>query len=127
DGTTYSVVFDSSSIGGPLTGTAYNLPAGYITSDGQYRWNMATHNAAGYGNPNASRYYFTEDTVTVPPPPSITSVGPVVGSNSAQPVTVNGDNFVNKPTITLTWPGQPGYTVPPAHVTYINKNQLQMS
>ena len=29
--------------------------------------------------------------------------------------------------LTLTWPGQTGYTVPPANVTYVNNTQLQMS
>ena len=55
----YDVVFDSSTIGGPLTGASYTLPSGYVFNGGQYRWNMATHNGAGYGSPNASRLYFS--------------------------------------------------------------------
>jgi chitinase len=68
-------------------------------------------------------------TVTPQSLPTITSVNPspVVGANSAQTITINGANFVNKPALTLTWPGQTGYLLPPAYVTYVNNNQLQMS
>ena len=59
NGSTYDLIFDSSTLGGPLTGTSYTLPGGYLLSGGLYRWNMATHNGAGYGSANASRFYFT--------------------------------------------------------------------
>jgi len=60
NGSTYDVIYDSSTLGDPLTGTSYNLPSGYLLAGGQYRWNMATHNSAGYGTPNANRLYFSE-------------------------------------------------------------------
>jgi hypothetical protein len=61
--------------------------------------------------------------------PSIGSVGPnpVTGSNSQQTITINGTNFANKPTLTLTWSGQPGYTVPSAQVTFVSSTQVQMA
>ncbi len=63
------------------------------------------------------------------PAPSISSVSPnpVAGSASQQTINVNGVNFVNKPTLTLTWTGQPGYTVPSAQVTYVNSTLVQMA
>src|SRR5437868_2607987 len=71
NGATYDLIFDSSAIGGALAGTSYVLPAAYALGDTQrYRWNMASHNASGYGTPNASRFYFT---VALPLPPTISS------------------------------------------------------
>jgi GH25 family lysozyme M1 (1,4-beta-N-acetylmuramidase) len=63
------------------------------------------------------------------PPPLITSVSPnpVTGSASRQTITINGANFVNTPSLTLTWTGQPGYTLPDAQVTFVSSAQLQMS
>src|SRR5258708_2405199 len=50
NGATYDLIFDSSTNGGALPGTSYVLPAAYALSDTQnYRWNMASHNASGYG------------------------------------------------------------------------------
>src|SRR4029077_16084404 len=70
--------------------------------------------------------------VTYSPPvtaPTITGVSPspVTGSSSQQTITIIGTNFVNKPTLTLTWTGQPNYTVPTAQVTFISSTQLQMA
>jgi N-acetyl-anhydromuramyl-L-alanine amidase AmpD len=61
-------------------------------------------------------------------PPSVSSVSPnpVTGSASPQTITINGGNFVNKPTITLTWTGQRGYTVPSSQVTFVNSSQVQI-
>lgn len=66
---------------------------------------------------------------TLGPPPAVSSIdpNPVPTSASQQIVTINGSNFVNKPTVTLTWTGQPGYTVPSAQVTYLSASQLQMA
>ncbi|MGA2866771.1 MAG: GH25 family lysozyme [Verrucomicrobiota bacterium] len=68
--------------------------------------------------------------VTVPAPaPAISSVGPnpVIGSNNPQTVTVYGANFVNKPTLTLTWTGESGYVAPAAQVSFVSGAQVQMS
>lgn len=61
--------------------------------------------------------------------PQISSISPdpVPGSNSQQIVTVNGSRFVNKPTVTLSWTGQPNYTVPTDQITYVSDTQLQMA
>ncbi len=66
--------------------------------------------------------------------PTITNVtpNPVIGSTTRQVITINGTNFVNKPTLTLTWnvpplPPTGGYKVPDSEVTFINSTQLQMS
>jgi hypothetical protein len=59
NGSTYDLIFNSETdVGHPLTGTLYVLPSGRLQDSGQYRWNMSTHNSAGYGTPNDSRYYF---------------------------------------------------------------------
>jgi hypothetical protein len=127
---TYGLIFNSSMIGGPLTGDSYNLPAGVITSDGQYRWNMATYNAAGYGSPNASRDYFTVNTGAVQLP-SINSVSPnpitADASDDYQMLTINGSNFASQPTIVLTWTGQPGYALPASQVTFVSSTQLTIT
>lgn len=61
--------------------------------------------------------------------PTISSItpNPVTGSASSQTIMIYGTGFVNKPTLTLTWTGQSGYTVPTAQVTYVSSTQLQMA
>ena len=67
NGSTYDLVFNSETdVGNPLTGTSYVLPAGKLQDNGQYRWNMSAHNSAGYGTPNASRYYFNVNLIDPP-------------------------------------------------------------
>ena len=68
-------------------------------------------------------------TAVVVDTPTISNVSPnpVTGSASPQTITIYGTSFVNKPTLTLTWTGQPGYTVPTAQVTYVSSTQLQMA
>ncbi|MBI2924488.1 MAG: peptidoglycan DD-metalloendopeptidase family protein [Verrucomicrobia bacterium] len=63
------------------------------------------------------------------PAPSISGVSPnpVIGSKAPQTITIEGANFVNKPTVTLTWSGQTGYTVPDAQVAVVSSTELQMS
>ena len=43
-GGNYSVVFDSESAAGTITGTSYTLPSGVVTSGNEYRWNARAHN-----------------------------------------------------------------------------------
>src|ERR1039458_7611596 len=66
-----------------------------------------------------------------PSAPSISSVTPnpitADPANGYQTLTINGANFVNKPTLVLTWTGQPGYTLPASQVTYVSGSQLTMS
>jgi lysozyme len=42
-------------------------------------------------------------------------------------MSINGDHFVNKPTVILTWTGQPGYTLPSSQVTFVSASQLTIS
>jgi len=59
NGSTYDLVFNSETdVGSPLTGTSFVLPNGRLQDGNQYRWNMSSHNSAGYGTPNVNRYYF---------------------------------------------------------------------
>ncbi len=59
NGLTYDLVFNSETVlGQPITGTTYTLPAGFLQTNAQYRWNMTSHNVAGYGSANTFRTYF---------------------------------------------------------------------
>ena len=82
-------------------------------------------------NPDGQSSGVAPFTVVPPPPqsPSITSISPnpVTGSNTRQTITIYGNNFISKPTLTLTWTGQVGYPVPAAQVIFISANQIQMS
>ncbi|HXI22606.1 MAG TPA: Calx-beta domain-containing protein [Pyrinomonadaceae bacterium] len=108
NGSTYDLIFNSETdVGHPLTGTSYVLPAGRLQDGNQYRWNMSSHNSAGYGTPNVSRNYFYVSlpaqnyTITVSASPS---VGGTVSGNgtfaagSSRTVTAtanSGYTFVN--------------------------------
>ena len=121
-------IFPSS---GTFTGTSFYNNAG-LTSGQTYSYFVIARNATGTTQSN---------TINVGPMPSaptlapvINSVGPnpVTGSANLQTITINGANFVNKPTVILTWTVAPlppagGYTVPTAHATFINSTQLQIS
>ena len=69
--------------------------------------------------------------ITSTPAPSISNVSPnpitADAGNAYQTLTINGANFVNKPTIILTWTGQSGYTLPASQVTYYGNSQLTIS
>lgn len=67
NGSTYDLIFNSETVvGAPITGTGYTLPSGFLQTNGQYRWNMSSHNAAGYGTANTFRnYFFVSPPVTV--------------------------------------------------------------
>ena len=67
NGSTYDLIFNSETVvGAPITGTSYTLPSGFLQVNGQYRWNMSSHNAAGYGTANTFRnYFFVSPPVTV--------------------------------------------------------------
>nr|MDP2192461.1 IPT/TIG domain-containing protein [Rhodoferax sp.] len=111
---------------------SYAVPSGTLQAGVQYKWDVtacpdtACNNLATYKT--SANFYFTPAAV-VAAPPTISSVSPnpVTGSASAQTVTINGTGFANKPTLTLTWTGQSGYTVPAAQVTYVSSTQVQMS
>lgn len=63
NGSTYDLVFNSeTALTQPITGTSFTLPAGILVTDAQYRWNMSSHIAAGYGTANTFRHYFSVNT-----------------------------------------------------------------
>ena len=106
------------------TGTSYMAS---LSADGQYRWNVAACNTAGCSAFTTQLYFQTPTAVASAPTISSVSPNPVTGSNSRQTITINGTGFVNQPTVTLTWTGQPNYTVPAAQVTFVSSTQLQMA
>ena len=68
---TYSLVFDSTALGItiPAGATQLTLPGGVLVDGGQYRWNMNSHNASGWGS-YSSRLYFTYTTSAAPSMPT---------------------------------------------------------
>lgn len=79
------------------TSTSYPVT---LTAGKTYKWNVAAADSAGDGTFTTVLYFQTPSaTVT----PSITSVNPAspIGSNSTQPFTINGNNFVSGCTVTL--------------------------
>ena len=105
-------------------------------------WNTA---ANGLGTDYAAGASYTVNaTVTlyakwtasgaVSPLISIVSPNPITynATNGYQTVTISGANFVDKPTVTLTWTMEPlppagGYIVPSTQVTFISSSQLSIS
>ncbi|HEY5040662.1 MAG TPA: glycoside hydrolase domain-containing protein [Verrucomicrobiae bacterium] len=79
------------------TSTSYTVT---LTAGKTYKWNVAAADSAGDGT-FTTVLYFQTPSVTVTP--SITSVSPAlpIGSNSQQPFTINGNNFVSGCTVTL--------------------------
>jgi len=63
--------------------------------------------------------------------PSISSVSPnpitADIDNKAQILTINGSGFVEKPSITLTWTGEPSYPLEAKYVTFISSSKLEMA
>src|SRR5207244_2128688 len=69
--------------------------------------------------------------VVAAPAPTLSTVTPnpitADPANGYQTLTLSGSNFVNKPTLILTWTGQPGYTLPASQVAFLSSTQLTMS
>src|SRR5207244_3209942 len=63
-----------------------------------------------------------------PQTPTISSVSPnpVTGSTSPQTITINGTNFVNKPTVTVTWSGGSKVLLS-SEVAFVSSTQLTMT
>ncbi len=118
--------------GTPIPGSAAKLT---VVSSGQISYQFNDGNLSGpwtvkVVNPDGKSAGTVSFTVTpVGSGPRIDSVipDPVIGANSARTLTINGANFANKPTLTLTWPGQPGYRLPASSVSFLSSTQLQMS
>jgi len=73
-----NLVFDSEVDYGPLYGTSFTLPSGFLVEGEKYRWNMRSHSSStGWGDSFSSRLYFTTG-CSLPPPP--THVSPSNGA-----------------------------------------------
>jgi surface antigen len=120
--------------------TSGSLPPGLsLTSGGVLSGKPTTANTysltircTGANGLHADKSYsLTVNAVPTASKPSISSVSPnpitANAANSYQTLTINGSNFVNKPTLVLTWTGQSGFTLPASQVTYISNSQLTMS
>jgi hypothetical protein len=108
NGSTYDLIFDTQiDVGQPLISTSYTLPSGRLQDGNQYRWNMSSHNSAGYGSPNVTRNYFyvslSAQNYTINVSASPAAGGSVTGSGtfasgSSRTVTAaanSGYSFVN--------------------------------
>ena len=105
NGSTYDLIFDSQvDVGHPLTGTSYVLPSGRLADGGQYRWNMSSHNSAGYGSPNTSRNYFY---VSLPPQTYTITVSASPGAGGT---VTGGGTFAAGSSRTVTATANSGYT-----------------
>ncbi|HLL15811.1 MAG TPA: Calx-beta domain-containing protein [Pyrinomonadaceae bacterium] len=105
NGSTYDLIFDSQAdVGRPLTGTSYVLPSGRLQDGGQYRWNMSTHNSAGYGTPNTTRNYFY---VGLPPQNYTITVSMSPGDGGT---VVGGGTFAAGSSRTVTATANSGYS-----------------
>ena len=97
-----------------------------IFTTAAHQWSVEVVNTG-----NASSGQFSFDVVAPAAAPSISNVSPnpitFDPANKYQTLTINGANFVNEPTIILTWSGQAGYTLPASQVTFINSSQLTIS
>ncbi|MDH7507436.1 MAG: CHAP domain-containing protein, partial [Candidatus Thermoplasmatota archaeon] len=84
-------------------------------------------------NPDGkSSNVFSFSVVVQTPAPVISSINPASPiiadpNNNYQTITIYGANFINKPTIILTWTGQSGYTLPSSQVTYVSSTEIRMS
>jgi len=67
---TYELIFDNRRDGYTLTGDTFSLPSGVLQPETHYRWNMNSHNSAGWnddvGSGYSSRLYFTTPSGTQP-------------------------------------------------------------
>jgi hypothetical protein len=112
---------------GPIVIDAFTSATSYsagLLSGHKYRWDVQASNVAGVSGFTSPLYF-----QVAYPAPAISGVSPnpVPVSAAAQTVLVNGSNFIDKPTVTLTWTGMPNYTVPASEITYVSQNQVKMS
>lgn len=74
-----TIIFDSEEDYGPIYGTSFALPSGYLNDGTHYRWNMRAHNDVGWSDYSDRLYFY----VNIPQPPS----PPTVETNPATDVT----------------------------------------
>ncbi|MBI4162622.1 MAG: fibronectin type III domain-containing protein, partial [Candidatus Aenigmarchaeota archaeon] len=70
DTNTGILVFDSQRDGYYISGTSFMLPSGILQNSGNYRWNMRSHNSAGWGTSFSTARTFSVSTSQPPGPPT---------------------------------------------------------
>ncbi len=86
---TNALVFDSERDGYTITGSSFNIPSGILQNNGNYRWNMRSHNSAGWGTTFSTVRTFSISVSQLPTPP--THLSPADGST------------ISTTTLTFTW------------------------
>jgi len=77
---------------GPITGTSFKLPGGFLEQDVKYRWNMRAGNADGWGPySDAEQWYFTTGNLAQLIEDNIMEDGE--GRDLKFPVTVDGEEY----------------------------------
>src|SRR5206468_392147 len=78
-----------------------------LSSPGSYGFVVQNgfNTQTGGPGPQSSSRNITVASGTVSPTISSVSPNPATGSTSPQTITINGTNFVNKPTVSVTWSG----------------------
>ena len=84
-----NLVYTNEAISG--SATSFTVPAGYLVNGGQYRWNMAAHNGAGWGGVS-DRLYFA---VSIP---ETVLVSPINGATGVSLTPMLSWNAANGPT-----------------------------
>ena len=119
DTDTNTLIFDSRARGITITGTSYTLPSGVLQWGGNYRWNMNSHNEAGWGEYCPPLYFHVAPEPDFSISASPTSLTIQQGSSGSSTVTVTSINGFNQP-VQLSVSGAPSgvtATVSPSQVT----------
>lgn len=88
----YNLIFDSEvRYGGPIAGSSLTLPSGVLSNGNQYRWNMRSHNSAGWGTSYSGRLYFNVMTTQLPSPPAL--IGPGTNTEPGQTISTITPTF----------------------------------
>ncbi|MEQ1936398.1 MAG: SH3 domain-containing protein, partial [Fimbriimonadaceae bacterium] len=107
------------------SGSLGNIISGPTTANGLTWWRVDWDS---YSTGWSAQDYLLK--VTVAPAPSISSISPnpitADAANGYQTVTINGSNFVSKPTVAVTWTGG-GTTVSSSQVTFVSSTRLTIS
>lgn len=111
--------------------TSGSIGSGNGTVNYSYSANTSTTSRTATITVAGQTFTVTQAGAAASPKPSITSVNPnpitADANNNYQSVTINGSNFVQPPTIKLTWTGQTNYTLPTTQITSVTSNQIVIS
>jgi hypothetical protein len=123
----YIVYRNGSVCAGGLLVTNY-LDSANLASGATYIYFIRASNAEGTTDTAPITIVMPSEPIVTP---SISSVSPnpitADADNILQTLTIHGTNFVNKPTVIVTWTGQSGYTLPADRVTFVNHSELTIS